>query len=115
MEAAGEGDLKDPVMSEIDKTEIEINSCFYRLEVLEKGLKYRPLTNDERAKTEKDIAEIKKLLLQEEKKLSSLRSRGTNVSIMIGVIILIGTFLVFGLYKMYSNIGGMRTPTTLQF
>jgi len=114
------GELPDPVdavQSEIAATEQAINTCFYRLEVLQKGLKYRPMTNEERKKTEKDIAEIKRCLLQEEKKLRSLKQRGARVSMMIGVIILIGSFLVFGLYRMYVNVlaTGVRTPTTLNF
>jgi len=117
--AAGQGELPDPVnpmLSDIDITEDAINKCFYRLEILEKSLKYRPMGNDERQKTERDIAEIKRLLLQEEKKLRALRQRGKRVSVMVAVIVLIGTFLVFGLFKMYSNIGvGMKTPTTLHF
>jgi len=91
------------VMSELDRTESAINTCFHRIETLEKSLKYRPMTNDEREAAEKQVIELKRILLRQETQLQSLRSSNRG-SAVIAVVLIFLAFLTFGLYKMYNNV-----------
>ncbi|OXA42651.1 hypothetical protein Fcan01_22557 [Folsomia candida] len=114
-----EGDAistKRSVMSELDRTGQLINSYFFRLEGLERSLKYKPMTNAEREAAEKDVAELKKILLREENRLQSLRKNNRS-SAVVAVVLIFASFLIFGLYKMYTNIPkeGSGAPTRLEW
>jgi len=111
-----ENNAPNSVKAAMDKSEEEINSYFHRLEVLERNLKYKSMSNDEREAAEKDVAQIKKILVQEDNRLQALRG-GAGTSTMVAVVLFFACFLAFGLYKMINNAAtsGLGTGTRLQF
>lgn len=69
-----------------------------------------------REAAEKDVAQLKKILVQEDNRLQALRGDG-RTSTMIAVVLFFACFLAFGLYKMITNaaMSGVGTGTTLHF
>jgi len=88
------------IMSELDKTEEELKECYHRLETLEKNLRFRPMTEDERTSTEKDVQQLRKILQEQEEEVKALRKENQN-STLFAVLLIIASFLIFGMYHMF--------------
>jgi len=90
------------VMRKIDQTEVELKNLHHRLETLERNLQFRPMTMEEREVMEKDVQQLKDVLKVQEDNLKKLRGEN-RTSMMIAVVILIFTFLFYGLYSMMAQ------------
>lgn len=84
-------------MSELDETADQIKECYHRLEQLERNLRYRPMTNEQREATEKDVEELKKILKKQEDELVALRKENRG-STLTAVLLIIVSFVIFGIY-----------------
>lgn len=75
---------------------------YYRVEVLEKALAYREMSNDEREVMEAELQAIKKLLLTNEKSLRKLQSENRQTVSVAGLFIFL-CFAVFLIYTVLTN------------
>ena len=79
-----------------------LNKQYYRVEVLEKALAYKDMTNDEREVMEAELEAIKNLLANNENVLKQLQQENRQTPSVAGlfVIVCIG---IFCLYTLVSN------------
>ncbi|XP_022192793.1 uncharacterized protein LOC111050748 [Nilaparvata lugens] len=92
----------DSVCKNIKETEELIHNVLLRIECIEKELRTTQLVEDEREKLEKELADVKKIVIDNEKKLKGLHTKNRQ-SFMIAVLIMFIGFLLFGLYSMKEN------------
>jgi len=90
------------IMSEIDRAEVDIKACLYRLDLLERNLRFKPMTNEEREQSEKDIQELKKILKQQENDLKELRKQN-QTSVFYTFFLIFGAIVIFAIYYMISH------------
>ncbi|RZF48021.1 hypothetical protein LSTR_LSTR002087 [Laodelphax striatellus] len=95
-------DSNSSVCKNIKETEDLIKNVLMRIECIEKELRTTHLVDDEREKLEKELADVKKIVIDNEQKLKGLHSKNRQ-SFMIAVLIMFVGFLLFGLYSMNEN------------
>lgn len=89
-------------LMQIQKREDEVKQCFHRIETIEKALRLRELTPDQRTDFEKELDLLKNLLKQNEEQLKSLQKENYRTGIIATALIFI-CFLVYGLQVMFWN------------
>lgn len=93
---------KCSIISEIEKAEQSIKTCFYRVEVLEKNLKSHFISTEKRERLEKELADVKSLLTENESELRRLHKENSK-TFAVAVIIMFFAFLMYGIYIMVTN------------
>ncbi|XP_012287316.1 uncharacterized protein LOC105703474 [Orussus abietinus] len=89
----------DSIMSKMRGVEDTLKDSLHRVEVIEKKLKSRLLTIENRDRLERELEEVKEILRKNEQQLQGLRYENTR-SFMVAACLVFVAFLVFGLYSM---------------
>ncbi len=71
---------------------------YFKVEVLERALNFKELSQDEREKMERELDAIKTLLVQEEHSLKELQRQSRQTPMVAGVLVV----LCFAVYCIYS-------------
>lgn len=82
---------------QITNVQRTLQEHYYRVEVLEKALAFKDMTNDERDKMEEELEAIKKLLACQEDALKQLQKQNRKtpmVAALFGLVCL-ATFLIY--------------------
>ena len=87
---------------QIEKREEEIKQFYYRIETVEKSLRLRELTPDQRTEFEKELDLLKTVLKNNEEQLKSLQKENYKTGIIAMALIFI-CFFVYGLTVMFWN------------
>lgn len=82
--------------------EENLAQSLHRVDVIEKKLQTRLLTNENREKLERELEDVKDILKTNEKQLQSLRMDNTKSFVVAGCLAFV-CFLIFGLYSMIYN------------
>lgn len=90
---------KSTILKEIRDAEDCIKSCFHRIEVIERNLKDRHMSDEERERLEKELEEVKKLLTHNEGELKNLH-RENSKTFVVAVLLMFFSFLFYGVYRM---------------
>lgn len=94
----------DTVMTKMQKVEEALKDSLHRVNILEKRLKTKLLTLENRERLETELEEVKDVLKRNEEKLLGLRKENTK-SFMVAASLVFTCFLLYGLYLMfYGNI-----------
>lgn len=83
----------------MEQAEESLKDNLYRVEVIEKKLKTKLLTTENRERLENELEEVKQVLRQNEKELQNLRKENSQ-SFMITVYLVFVCFLFYGVYLM---------------
>ena len=86
-------------MIKVQKVEDALKDSLYRVDVLEKRLKTKLLTMENRERLESELEEVKDVLKKNEEKLQGLRKQNTK-SFMVAASLVFACFLLYGLYLM---------------
>ena len=86
-------------MIKVQKVEDALKDSLYRVDVLEKRLKTKLLTMENRERLESELEEVKDVLKKNEEKLQGLRKQNTK-SFMVAASLIFACFLLYGLYLM---------------
>ena len=73
---------------------------YFKVEVLERALNFKELSQDEREKMERELDAIKTLLVQEEHSLKELQ-RQSRQSPMVAVVLVVLCFAVYCIYSLF--------------
>ncbi|XP_046815238.1 uncharacterized protein LOC124422603 [Vespa crabro] len=92
----------DTVMVKMLHVEDALKESLHRVEVIEKRLKTKLLTIENRERLENELEEVKTVLKINEQKLYGLRKENTR-SFMIAASIIFICFLIYGLYCMFNT------------
>jgi len=86
----------------MEHVEESLNDTLYKVEVIERKLKTKLLTTENRERLEKELEEVKAVLRRNEKELQSLRKENSK-SFMVVVCLIFICFLLYGVYVMITN------------
>lgn len=88
----------------MEHVEESLKDTLYRVEVIEKKLKTKLLTTENRERLENELEEVKEVLRRNEKKLQNLRKENSK-SFMVAACLIFVCFLLYGIYLMiFENI-----------
>lgn len=88
----------------MEHVEESLKDTLYRVEVIERKLKTKLLTAENREKLENELEGVKEVLKRNEKELQSLRKENSK-SFMITVCLVFVCFLFYGVYLMiFGNV-----------
>ncbi|KDR14220.1 Transmembrane and coiled-coil domain-containing protein [Zootermopsis nevadensis] len=90
------------IISEIEKAEESVKTCFYKVQAIEKSLKSHLISMEERERLEKELADVKSLLTQNESEIRNLRKENSK-TFAVAVMIMFFAFLIYGIYVMVIN------------
>lgn len=90
------------ILSDISNVQNSLNKQYYRVEVLEKALAYKDMTNDEREVMEAELEAIKNLLASNENILKRLQQENRQTPSVAGVFVIVCIGIYF-LYTLVSN------------
>lgn len=90
------------LLAQVAKTQESIESTSYRVEVLERALKYKEMTFKEREEVEGELEAIKKLLDIHQKTLKALQTENTRTASVAWLIVIL-CFAVYCLYCFFTN------------
>ncbi|KAL6422950.1 hypothetical protein ACFW04_010447 [Cataglyphis niger] len=94
----------DTVITKMEHVEESLKDTLYRVEVIEKKLKTKLLTTENRERLENELEEVKEVLRRNEKKLQNLRKENSK-SFMVAACLIFVCFLLYGIYLMiFENI-----------
>ncbi|EZA53501.1 hypothetical protein X777_06975 [Ooceraea biroi] len=82
--------------------EDSLKDTLYRVEVIEKKLRTKLLTTENRERLENELEEVKEVLRRNEEKLQSLRKENSK-SFMVAACLVFLCFLVYGVYVMITE------------
>ena len=88
------------VFLQISKREEELEKLTRRIETVEKSLRLRELTPEERTEFDKEMDGLKQILKSNEEELKKLRGENLRTGIVASALIFI-SFLVYGVYHMF--------------
>lgn len=83
----------------MEHVEETLKDTLYRVEVIERKLKTKLLTVENRERLENELEEVKEVLRRNEKELQNLRKENSK-SFMITVCLVFVCFLFYGVYLM---------------
>lgn len=87
----------------MEHVEESLNDTLYRVEVIERKLKTKLLTTENRERLERELKEVKAVLRKNEEELQSLRKENSK-SFMVVVCLIFLCFLFYGVYVMITNV-----------
>lgn len=79
-----------------------MNDCYQRIEMVERALRLKELTSEQRTEFEMELDLLKTILKKSEEQLTALRKENTRTGIIAAAFIFI-CFLLYGLQVMYAN------------
>lgn len=79
-----------------------MKQCYHRIENVEKALRLRELTPDQRTEFEKELDLLKTVLKNNEEQLKTLQKENSKIG-LIAVALIFIIFLVYGLQVMFWN------------
>ncbi|EFN81738.1 hypothetical protein EAI_13481, partial [Harpegnathos saltator] len=85
----------------IKHVEDSLKNTLHRVEVIEKKLKTKLLTTENRERLENELEEVKEVLRRNEEKLQSLRKENCKSSMTAACLVFL-CFLFYGIYLMIS-------------
>ena len=85
---------------QIQQVEEILKDSWYRVEVIQKKLKTKLLTMEDREALETELEEVQKVLKRNEETLQSLRHENSKSFMVAGSLIFV-CFLLFGVYSMF--------------
>lgn len=83
----------------MQRVEDALKDSLHRVDVLEKRLKTKLLTMENRERLETELEDVKEVLKRNEEKLQGLRKQNTK-SFMVAASMVFACFLLYGLYLM---------------
>lgn len=86
----------------MEHVEGSLKDTLYRVEEIERKLKTKLLTTENRERLEKQLEDVKEVLRRNEEKLQNLRKENSK-SFMVVVCLIFLCFLFYGLYVMITN------------
>ncbi|EGI63558.1 hypothetical protein G5I_08076 [Acromyrmex echinatior] len=94
----------DMDMQIMEHVEESLKDTLYRVEAIERKLKTKLLTTENREKLENELEEVKEVLRRNEKELQNLRKENSK-SFMIAACLIFVCFLIYGTYLLiFGNI-----------
>ncbi|XP_015586096.1 coiled-coil domain-containing protein 167-like [Cephus cinctus] len=88
------------IMTEMQSVEDTLKASLHRVDGIEKKLKTKLLTFENRERLERELEEVKEVLKRNEEQLKSLRHENTR-TFMVAAALVFACFLLFGLYSMF--------------
>jgi len=82
--------------------EENLKETLHRVEIIEKKLKTKLLTTENRERLENELKEVKEVLRRNEEKLQNLRKENSK-SFMVAACLVFLCFLFYGVYLMISE------------
>ncbi|XP_014476429.1 PREDICTED: uncharacterized protein LOC106745382 [Dinoponera quadriceps] len=92
----------DTVINKIKHVEDSLKNTLHRVEMIEKKLRTRLLTTENRERLENELEDVKEVLRRNEEKLQSLRKENSK-SFMVAACLVFLCFLFYGVYMMISE------------
>ncbi|RLU15478.1 hypothetical protein DMN91_012472 [Ooceraea biroi] len=92
----------ETVIAKMKHVEDSLKDTLYRVEVIEKKLRTKLLTTENRERLENELEEVKEVLRRNEEKLQSLRKENSK-SFMVAACLVFLCFLVYGVYVMITE------------
>lgn len=86
----------------MEHVEESLKDTLYRVEVIEKKLKTKLLTTENRERLENELEEVKEVLRRNEKKLQSLRKENSK-SFIVAICLVLVCFFIYGIYLIVFN------------
>lgn len=85
------------VLSQVSNVQKALQEQYYRVEVLEKALAFKDMTNEEREEMEAELEAIKQLLSNNEEALKQmqLQQRKTTSVAVLAIVMCVGIFLIY--------------------
>lgn len=93
---------KDTIMTKILQVDDALKESLHRVEVIERKLKTKLLTSENRERLENELEEVKRVLKIDEKKLRDLQKENTRSFIIAASLVFI-CFLVYGVYCLITT------------
>lgn len=95
-----DNEIRNPksILSQISNVQNSLQRQYYRVEVLEKALAFKDMTNDERDVMEAELEAIKKLLSSNEGALKDLQKENRQTASVAGLFV----FICIGVFCLYS-------------
>lgn len=90
----------DTIMVKMQRVEDALQDSMHRVNMLERKLKTKLLTMENRERLETELEDVKEVLKRNEQKLQSLRKENTK-SFMVAASLVFACFLFYGLYLMF--------------
>ncbi|XP_046734060.1 uncharacterized protein LOC124404172 [Diprion similis] len=87
------------IINEMEVVQEALEASLHKVELIEKKLRTKLLTIENRNRLERELEEVKDVLDRNEKALKDLRHENTR-SFMIAASFVFACFLLFGLYSM---------------
>jgi len=88
----------------MEHVEESLKDTLHRVEVIERKLKTKLLTTENRERLENELEEVKEVLRQNEKELQNLRKENSK-SFMIAACLVFVCFLLYGIYVLiFGNV-----------
>ncbi|KAK2587736.1 hypothetical protein KPH14_003845 [Odynerus spinipes] len=92
----------DTIMTKILHVEDALKESLHRVEIIERRLRTKLLTTENRERLENELEEVKEVLKKNEEKLHDLRRENTK-SYMVAACLVFICFLVYGVYCMFNT------------
>ncbi|XP_011871090.1 PREDICTED: uncharacterized protein LOC105563795 [Vollenhovia emeryi] len=94
----------DTIIAKMEHVEESLKDTLYRVNVIERKLKTKLLTTENRERLENELEEVKEVLERNEKELQSLRKENSK-TFMITACLVFVCFLFYGIYMMtFGNV-----------
>ncbi|XP_012522833.1 uncharacterized protein LOC105828843 [Monomorium pharaonis] len=94
----------DTIITKMEHVEESLKDTLYRVEMIERKLKTKLLTAENREKLENELEEVKEVLRRNEKELQNLRKENSK-SFMITACLVFVCFLIYGIYLLiFGNV-----------
>jgi len=88
------------VVKQINQQEGDIKKCYFRIETIEKALRLRELTAEQRTNYDHELTALKDLLKLNENRLKQLQRENFKTGLFASSIIFI-CFVFYGLHAMF--------------
>ncbi|XP_011166370.1 coiled-coil domain-containing protein 167 [Solenopsis invicta] len=94
----------DTIITKMEHVEASLRDTLYKVDVIERKLKTKILTAENREKLENELEEVKKVLRQNEKELQSLRKENSKSFVLTACLVFV-CFLIYGIYSLiFGNV-----------
>ena len=90
------------MFSQIQQVEEILKGSWHRVEIIQRKLKTKLLTIEDRERLETELQEVQDVLKKNEDTLKSLR-RQNSKSFMVAASLIFVCFLLFGIYSMFFH------------
>jgi len=84
----------------MSQREADIKNCYNRIETIERGLRLRELTSDERTKFDHELSSLKELLKINEEQLKALQKENFKTGLLVSAVVFV-CFVFYCLHAMF--------------